>query len=81
VTTHAEYVGLHDPDSTDPQEPFTPHYCRHWFTTHLRRSWMQREFIQELRGDSRRDVINIYDHIDPEELREAYLAHIPTLGL
>jgi integrase/recombinase XerD len=81
VTTHAEDVGLHDPDSTDPQERFTPHCCRHWFTTHLRRSGMQREFIQELRGDSRRDAIDIYDHIDPEELREAYLAHIPTLGL
>ena len=42
---------------------------------------MKREFIQELRGDTRGDAIDIYDHIDKRELREAYLAHIPTLGV
>jgi integrase/recombinase XerD len=81
VTSRAEAVDLHDSDSLDPQDRFTPHCCRHWFTTHLRRSGMQREFIQVLRGDSRRDAIDIYDHIDEQELREAYLAHIPTLGI
>lgn len=81
VTKHAEAVGLHDPESTDLQDRFTPHCCRHWFTTHLRRSGMKREFIQELRGDTRGDAIDIYDHIEREELREAYLAHIPTLGI
>lgn len=81
VTGSAEGVGLHDPDSKDLQDRFTPHCCRHWFTTHLRRSGMPREFIQELRGDSRGDAIDIYDHIDRQELREAYLAHIPSLGV
>jgi integrase/recombinase XerD len=81
VTKHAEKVDLHDPDADDLQQRFTPHCCRHWFTTHLRRSGMKREFIQELRGDTRGDAIDIYDHIDRKELREAYLAHIPTLGL
>jgi integrase/recombinase XerD len=81
VKQRAEAVGLHDPDATDLSERFTPHCCRHWFTTHLMRSGMKREFIQELRGDSRGDAIDIYDHIDEQELREAYLAHIPTLGL
>lgn len=81
VTNHAEDVGLHDPASNDPQERFTPHCFRHWFTTHLRRSGMPREFIQELRGDTRGDAIDVYDHIDRRELRESYLAHIPTLGL
>lgn len=81
VTKHAEQVGLHDPESNDLQERFTPHCCRHWFTTHLRRSGMPREFIQELRGDTRGDAIDIYDHIDRKELRESYLAHIPTLGI
>jgi len=42
---------------------------------------MQREHIQELRGDSRPDAIDIYYHIDPEDLRLAYLAFIPKLGL
>jgi integrase/recombinase XerD len=81
VTKHAANVGLHDPEADDLQQRFTPHCCRHWFTTHLRRSGMQREFIKELRGDTRGDAIDIYDHIDREELRQAYLAHIPTLGI
>lgn len=81
VTESAEAVGLHDPESSDPQKRFTPHCHRHWFTTHLRRSGMKREFIQELRGDTRGDAIDIYDHIDRKELRESYLANIPTLGI
>jgi integrase/recombinase XerD len=39
------------------------------------------EFIQELRGDARREAIDIYYHIDMEELRRSYLAHIPQLGV
>jgi len=30
-----------------------------------------REFIQELRGDFRWEAIDIYDHIDIKELKEA----------
>lgn len=81
VTKHAKPIGFHNPDASDNQKKFTPHCCRHWFTTHLQRTNMPREFIQELRGDTRKDAIDIYDHIDREELREAYLAHIPTLGI
>ncbi len=81
VTKHAQRVGLHNPDSYKMEDHFSPHCCRHWFTTHLRRAGMKREFIQELRGDRRRDAIDIYDHIDKEELRGAYLAYIPQLGI
>lgn len=81
VTKHAQRLGLHNPDSDKMEDHFSPHCCRHWFTTHLRRAGMKREFIQELRGDRRRDAIDIYDHIDKEELKEAYLAHIPQLGI
>jgi integrase/recombinase XerD len=42
---------------------------------------MPREFIQEFRGDVRREAIDIYDHIDKEELRKLYLAHVPHLGV
>jgi integrase/recombinase XerD len=42
---------------------------------------MPREFIQELRGDLRKEAIDIYDHIDIKELRDSYLAHIPKLGV
>ena len=42
---------------------------------------MDREFIKELRGDSRGEAIDIYDHIDHKELRKAYLTAIPRLGV
>jgi len=81
VTKPAEKIGLHNPNSDRMEDHFSPHCCRHWFTTHLRRAGMPREFIQELRGDVRKEAIDIYDHIDKEELRESYLAHIPQLGV
>jgi len=81
VTRAAERVGLHNPESERMEDHFSPHCCRHWFTTHLRRAGMRRELIQELRGDSRREAIDIYDHIDLKELKEAYLACIPQLGI
>jgi len=42
---------------------------------------MKREYIQELRGDVHKEAIDIYIHIDPEKLKESYLAHIPQLGV
>jgi integrase/recombinase XerD len=81
VLKHAERVGLHDPDSEELEDHFTPHCFRHWFTTHLRRGGMSKDFIKELRGDSRREAVDIYDHIDHGELRKAYLAAIPRLGI
>ncbi|HOI69297.1 MAG TPA: tyrosine-type recombinase/integrase [Methanothrix sp.] len=77
----AKQVGLHNPDSDRMEDHFSPHCCRHWFTTHLRRAGMSREFIQELRGDVRKEAIDIYDHIDRKELRESYLAHVPQMGI
>jgi integrase/recombinase XerD len=81
VTKYAEAVGLHNPKSDRIEDHFSSHNCRHWFTTWLRRSGMPREFIKALRGDRRKDAIDIYDHIDREELRKAYLAYIPQLGI
>jgi integrase/recombinase XerD len=81
VVEAAKRIGLHNPDSDRMEDHFSPHCCRHWYTTHMRRAGMPREFIQELRGDVRREAIDIYDHIDKKELRESYLAHIPQLGI
>ncbi len=81
IVKNAERIGLHNPGSNRMEDHFSPHCCRHWFTTHLRRAGMPREFIQELRGDVRREAIDIYDHIDKKELRESYLAYIPQLGV
>ena len=81
VTKAAERVALHDPKSKRLEDRFTPHCCRHWFTTHLIRAGMPRDFVKELRGDARREAIDIYNHIDKKELKESYLAHIPQLGI
>lgn len=81
VTKHAERIGIHSPDSRDLSKRFTPHCSRHWFTTHLIRSGMSREMVKELRGDTRTEAIDIYNHIDRKELKMAYLAHIPQLGV
>lgn len=74
-------VGLHNLESDKLENHFGPHCCRHWFTTHLIRAGMPRDFVKELRGDARHDAIDIYNHIDKKELRESYLAHIPQLGI
>lgn len=81
VVKYAERVGLHDSKSDNPEDHLTPHCFRHFFTTHLRRAGMDREFIKALRGDRRREAIDIYDRIDRDELRRAYLAYVPQLGL
>lgn len=80
IINAAEKIGLHS-TGAPLEERFGAHCCRHWFTTHLRKAGMPREFIQELRGDVRKEAIDIYDHIDKEELRRSYLAHIPQLGV
>ena len=81
VVKHATRVRLHDPTSKRLKDKFTPHCCRHFFTTCLIHSGMPRDFVKELRGDSRHEAIDIYNHIDKKELRESYLAHIPQLGI
>ena len=81
VEKHASRVGLHNPESKRLEDRFSPHCCRHWFTTHLIRAGMQRDFVKELRGDVRHEAIDIYNHIDKKELRDSYLAHIPQLGI
>jgi integrase/recombinase XerD len=81
VKKHATRIGLHNPESKSLEDRFTPHCCRHWFTTHLIRAGMPRDFVKELRGDVRHEAIDIYNHIDRKELRESYLAHIPQLGI
>jgi integrase/recombinase XerD len=80
VEKHAERLGVHVPGAR-LEERFTPHCCRHWFVTHLLRAGMSRDFVKELRGDTRGEAIDIYNHIDKKELRESYLAHIPQLGI
>ena len=80
IERHAERVGLHKPGAR-LEDRFTPHCARHWFVTHLLRAGMSRDFVKELRGDTRGEAIDIYNHIDRKDLKESYLAHVPQLGI
>ncbi len=81
VVEAARRAGLHNPESDRLEDHFSPHCCRHWLCTHLFRAGMRREYIKELRGDSRKEAFDLYNHIDLKELKEAYLACIPQLGI
>jgi integrase/recombinase XerD len=47
----------------------------------MRRSGCPRAALQELRGNNRKDAIDIYDHWTKDELREAYLKYVYQLGI
>jgi len=81
VVKAAESVGLHDPKSSDPEDHFSPHNCRHWFSSHLLKAGMNRAYVQILRGDARGDPIDIYHHVDLSDVRKEYLAFIPQLAI
>jgi integrase/recombinase XerD len=74
-------VGLHDPASDTMEDHFSAHCARHWFTTHLLRAGMRREYVQWLRGDAIKEAVDTYFHVDPEDVRRAYLACVPQLGI
>lgn len=80
VTHYAGMTGLHIPGGALVKK-YSTHNLRHFFTTGCRKAGMPREFIQELRGDKRKDAVDIYDHIDVEELRRSYLRNVPNFGI
>ncbi len=81
VVKWSTHYGLHNPKSDKLKDHFSPHNLRHCFTTYLRRAGVPKSYVQELRGDKRSDVIDIYHHIDEKELKKAYLSAIPKLNL
>ena len=80
VRTAGMRVGLHE-CGKKLEDRFTPHCCRHWNGTYLLRAGMRREYVQWLRGDIIKEAVDIYFHIDPKDVKENYLAHIPQLGI
>jgi len=61
------------------EENVTPHYFRHFFTTHLRDRTGDRGVVKYLRGDVAQDVIDTYTHEWGSRVRESYEAHIYSL--
>jgi integrase/recombinase XerD len=81
VREAAERIGLHDHGSEKLDAKFTPHCCRHFLTTHLLRNNMRREYVQWLRGDAIKEAVDIYFHINPEDVKQNYLACVPEFGI
>ncbi|WP_312908940.1 tyrosine-type recombinase/integrase [Natronosalvus caseinilyticus] len=62
-------------------ENVTPHYFRHFFTTHLRDRTGDRGVVKYLRGDVASDVIDTYTHDWGDQVRTVYEANIYSLGV
>jgi integrase len=61
------------------EENVTPHYFRHFFTTHLRDRTGDRGVVKYLRGDVAEDVIDTYTHNWGDRVREVYEDNIYQL--
>jgi integrase len=60
-------------------ENVTPHYFRHFFTTHLRDRTGDRGIVKYLRGDVATDVIDTYTHNWGDRVRDVYAANVYSL--
>jgi len=78
VETHAREFGWYR-DGGGPEENVTPHYFRHFFTTHLRDRTGDRGVVKYLRGDVAQDVIDTYTHDWGSRVRDVYLNNIYEL--
>ncbi|NIB99312.1 tyrosine-type recombinase/integrase [Halobacterium sp. R2-5] len=78
VREHAEREGWYR-SGADAAENVTPHYFRHFFTTHLRDRTGDRGIVKYLRGDVADDVIDTYTHNWGDRVRRVYLDYIYSL--
>jgi integrase/recombinase XerC len=78
VTRHARANGWYR-DGGGAEENVTPHYFRHFFTTHLRDRTGDRGIVKYLRGDVATDIIDTYTHNWGDRVREVYEQHIYLL--
>jgi site-specific recombinase XerD len=78
VVEHAEAAGWHRTGGGS-EENVTPHYFRHFFTTHMRDRTGDRGIVKYLRGDVAGDVIDTYTHNWGDRVRETYERHVYSL--
>jgi integrase/recombinase XerC len=78
VRTYAEDQGWYE-SGAGAGENVTPHYFRHFFTTHLRDRTGDRGVVKYLRGDVGDDIIDTYTHNWGGRVREVYEAHVYSL--
>ncbi len=78
VRSYAEPRGWYE-QGAGAGENVTPHYFRHFFTTHLRDRTGDRGIVKYLRGDVAEDIIDTYTHNWGDRVRELYERHIYAL--
>jgi site-specific recombinase XerD len=78
VEHHASEAGWHRAGGS-AEENVTPHYFRHFFTTHLRDRTGDRGIVKYLRGDVGGDIIDTYTHNWGDRVRETYEQYIYSL--
>jgi len=75
VRTHAQARDWYTPGAS-AAENVTPHYFRHFFTTHLRDRTGDRGVVKYLRGDVAQDIIDTYTHDWGGRVRTVYEANM-----
>ena len=75
VETHARRQDWYR-EGGGAEENVTPHYFRHFFTTHLRDRTGDRGVVKSLRGDVASDVIDTYTHDWGDRVREVYESNV-----
>jgi len=78
VTSHARDAGWYR-EGGGPEENVTPHYFRHFFTTHLRDRTGDRGVVKYLRGDVAQDVIDTYTHDWGDRVSTVYRNNIYSI--
>ena len=78
VEKHAREFGWYR-EGGGVTENVTPHYFRHFFTTHLRDRTGDRGIVKYLRGDVADDIIDTYTHNWGDRVREVYEENIYRL--
>ncbi len=75
VRDHASAYGWYEAGA-GVTENVTPHYFRHFFTTHLRERTGERGVVKYLRGDVADDIVDTYTHNWGGNVRETYEEHV-----
>ena len=75
VSKYARTMGWYE-SGGGATENVTPHYFRHFFTTHLRDRTGDRGVVKYLRGDVADDVIDTYTHNWGDRVRNTYEENI-----
>lgn len=78
VREYAEAMGWYE-QGAGAGENVTPHYFRHFFTTHLRDRTGDRGIVKYLRGDVASDIIDTYTHNWGDRVHETYSENIYQL--